>query len=108
MRWLTIGLLPDTEESPGPSLVMSPVLPLNPAGTFGRVFSACPLPKTGEDGVIYFAEGAAANNMAMIIDPTTYLGVECKNQLRCCLGQPSTYGFSDVLQEGLDILSVKA
>ena len=104
-RWLAVRFLPDTKESPVPSLMMAPVLPLNPVCALGRVFPACPLPKTGEDSVIYFAEGATANNMAMIVGPTSYFGVECKDQLRCCFGQPCAYGFSDVLEKGLHILS---
>ena len=64
-RRLTIDSLPDAEESPVPSSVMAPVFLLNPTSTLGRVFPACPLPKTGEDGGIYFAEDAAADSVPM-------------------------------------------
>src|SRR5205807_4992349 len=102
---LAVRLLPDTKESPVPSLMMAPVFLFDPACALRRMFPACPLPKTGEDGAIYFAEGAATTSVPMIVGPTTYLAVENKDQLGCCFGQPRSYGFPDVLQERLNILS---
>ena len=83
---------------------MAPVLLLNPACIFLRMFPACPLPKTGEDGAIYFAKGAATDNVPVIVGPSPYFGVEDKNQVGGCFGAPFPYGFSDVLQEELNIL----
>lgn len=85
--------------------MMAPVFLFDPACALSRMFPACPLPKTGEDGAIYFAEGAATTSVAMIVGPTAYLAVENKDQLGRCFGQPRSYGSPDVLQERLNILS---
>jgi hypothetical protein len=69
------------------------------------MFPACPLPKTDEDGAIYFAEGATTGSVPVIVGPTPYFAIEDKDQIGCCFGQPRSYGFPDVLQEGLNILS---
>src|SRR5437870_6786969 len=65
--------------------------------SLGRVFPARPLPKTGEDGAIYFAEGTATHHAPMIVGPTPYLGVEDQDQFGGGLRQPCAYGFSDVI-----------
>ena len=87
-RWFSVRVLPDAEERPVPSLVMAPVFLSNPAGALGRVFPACPLPETGEDGAIHFAEGPATHYVPMIVSPTTYFGVEGKDQFGGGFRQP--------------------
>ena len=103
-RWLSVRLLPDAKERPVPSLMMAPVFLLNPASALGRVFPACPLPETGENGTIYSAKGTATHRMPVIVGPAAYFGVENKNQFGCSFRQPCSYGSSDVIQEGLHVL----
>jgi hypothetical protein len=94
---LAVGRLPDAKGSPVPSWMVAPVLLFDPACALGRMFPACPLPKTGEHGAIYFAEGVTTGRVPVIVGPTAYLAVEDKNQIGCCFGQPRSYGFSDGL-----------
>ena len=95
---------PDTKERPVAAPMMAPVFLLNPARTLGRVFPARPLPKTDEDGAIYFAKGRATHHVPVIVGPTAYLRVESKDQFGGGFRQPRSYGFPDVIQEGRHIL----
>ena len=101
---LTPNSLRNAKEAPVPTSMVPPVLLLNPASAFCRMFPACPLPKTGEDGVVDFAEGAAADNMPVIVGPTAYFAIQHKDQIGCRFSQPRPYGFSDAFQKGSKIL----
>jgi hypothetical protein len=80
---------------------MAPVFLLNPASALGRVFPARPLPKTGEDGAIYFAEGTATHRVPVIVGPTAYLGVGRfhRGEFKPALAQKALDQRFDLLQQ---------
>jgi hypothetical protein len=103
--WPSLVIADFTEEGPVAIPTSLKVFQFEPVWVFVRVPSSCPLPQTGEDGVIDAAERAFTHHMPVIVSPTTDHRVERIDQIG---GRHAKRGFDslpDAIQEGFDILA---
>ena len=102
--WPSFVIAGFTEEGPVTIPASVKVFRFEPARAFVRVPSSCPLPQTGEDGVIDASERAFAHHVPMIVRPTTNFRVELIDQVGGRHAMCSFDGSSDAVQEGSNIL----
>ena len=93
-----------SEKAPIPSLVPLKVFLLEPTPGFVSVSSSRPSPQTREDFVIHARERAFADDVPMIIGPTSYFRVEFLNQIGSRCAQRGLDDSSDAVHEGLNVL----
>jgi len=94
-----------TEERPVTVPTSRKVFRFEPAWVFVRVPSSCPLPQTGEDGMIDACERAFTHHVPVIVGPTADHRVERIDQIGGRHPKRSFDNLSDAIQKDFDILA---
>lgn len=102
--WPSFVIAGFTEE--GPVTIPTPikVFRFEPARTFVRVPSSCPLPQAREDVAIHVSKRVFAHHVPMIVRPTANFRVELIDQIGGRHAMCSFDDSSDALQKGSNIL----
>ena len=103
-EWPLLVIVHFAGEDPISSPALFKIFLFDPVRVLLGVSSSGPSPEPREDFVIRAIERAFTHDMPMIIRPTSYLGVEFVDQFG---GRPTPGGFdgfTDVVQEGFNVL----